>query len=108
MPRKKGTPYKRNTQPAKAPKTVNNFIRQHREAADLTLEDLAAASGVSLSSISAYERGEIDPSIKYLHKLSKALGVPRGMLLDVDPTLDPPLWASVLRATAVTPDGTKK
>ena len=83
---------------------VNNFIRQWREMPrpghpkGWSQGKLADVSGVSLSSISAYERGENDPSMEFLQMLSDALGVPRGMLLDVDPTLDTELWAVYLRA----------
>jgi DNA-binding XRE family transcriptional regulator len=104
MPRKNGQtgPYRRKARKAAAVREPTNFVRQWRERADMTQEDLAADAGVSLSSISAYERGETDPSIDALKKLSNALGVPRGMILDVNPDLDPPLWAVVLKATAPT------
>ena len=101
MPRKRGEtgPYRRHKRPD-TPRTTSNFIREHREALDMTQEDLADESGISLSSISAYERGDVQPSLDALEKLSKALGVPRGVILDVNPNDDPPLWASVLKATS--------
>jgi ribosome-binding protein aMBF1 (putative translation factor) len=92
-------------QTANIPADVGNFIRQWRELPrpaypkGWSQGKLASESGVSLSSISAYERGENDPSIKFLGMISKALGVPRGVLLDVDPTKDPELWDAWLRAS---------
>lgn len=104
MPRKNGQtgPYRRKARRAAAMAEPSNFVRQWRERADMTQEDLAEGAGISLSSVSAYERGETDPSIDALKKLALALGVPRGMILDVNPELDPPLWASVLKATVAT------
>lgn len=57
--------------------------------------------GISVSAISAYERSDDNPSLEALAKLARAIGIPRGMLLDVNPNDDPPLWASVLKAQVV-------
>jgi transcriptional regulator with XRE-family HTH domain len=65
----------------------------------MTQEALAAESGLSLGSISAYELGTNNPSLDALAKLEKALGVPRGMILDVNPVEDQPLWSGYLRAS---------
>lgn len=65
----------------------------------MSQETLAERAGLSLSSISAYERGSTDPSLEALQRLSDALGVPRGMLVDVDPSGEPALWAAFLRAS---------
>lgn len=107
MAGKSGRAYKRDKKKPVAQAPVNNFIRQWRERADMSQEALSEESGVSVASISAYERGTSDPSMEYLQKLAEALDVPRGMLLDVDPTKDAPLWASVLRATLAPPKGRK-
>lgn len=85
--------------PKAAGRPPSNFIRQWRERAEMTQEDLADASGLSVGSISAYELGGADPSIDALKRLAAALGVTPGMLLDVNPEDDPPLWAGFLRAT---------
>lgn len=84
---------------------MTNFIRQWRERPTeenpegISQGKLAELSKLSDGSISNYETGKSDPSIGALQAISKALGVPRGMLLDVDPTKDPELWDSWLRAT---------
>lgn len=50
-------------------------IRDLRKGADLSLERLAEASGVSRSMISLIERGETSPTAAVLNKLADALGV---------------------------------
>jgi transcriptional regulator with XRE-family HTH domain len=98
--RKKG-PYLRAPKAQEKPRDNPNFIRQWREWKGWTQEELAEKSGLSVSSISAYEKeaGGNDPSVEALQKLSASLGVPKGMLLDVSPAEDPPLWAGFLRAS---------
>ncbi|MCJ2052059.1 helix-turn-helix domain-containing protein [Methylobacterium sp. J-070] len=50
-------------------------IRRRRRERDLSLEALAAVSGVSRSMISKIERGEAVPSTAVLSRLAEALGV---------------------------------
>lgn len=50
-------------------------LRRHRKGRDLSLEQLAALSGVSKSMISKIERKESVPSTVILSKLAEALGV---------------------------------
>ena len=51
-------------------------IRRARRDRDMTLEDLAEASGVSLAHISRLESGERQPSLDGLLRLAFGLGVP--------------------------------
>jgi transcriptional regulator with XRE-family HTH domain len=98
---KKG-PYLRRQEHRLRLREKTNFVREWRETKGWTQEELAAESGLSVSSISAYERLTIDgndPSVEALRKLGKALGVPGGMILDIDPTQDPTLWSAFQRAT---------
>lgn len=57
-------------------------IRRARRDRDLTLEDLAEASGVSLAHISRLESGERQPSLDGLLRLAFGLGVPFEELLE--------------------------
>ncbi len=50
-------------------------IRELRKARDLTLGDIAEASGLSLGYISQVERNLANPSIKALHDIARVLGV---------------------------------
>lgn len=51
-------------------------IREVRQKAKLTLNDLASKTGLTASYISQVERGLIDPSISSLRRISAALEVP--------------------------------
>lgn len=49
-------------------------LTQLRLEADLSIEGLAEKSGVSSSTISRLERGQVSPSFLTAHRISKALG----------------------------------
>jgi transcriptional regulator with XRE-family HTH domain len=51
-------------------------IRALRRARAMTLGDLAEASGVSVSHVSAIERGTVNPSLAKIESLAAALAVP--------------------------------
>ncbi len=57
-------------------------IREYRKNRNLTIKELAALSGMSISYISQIERGEIDPSLSSLRKIASVFQVPLYMLLD--------------------------
>ena len=59
-------------------------LRALRRAKGLTLEDLAVASGKSVSFISKIERGQARPSVTTLQELAEALGVPVGWFFETD------------------------
>lgn len=96
--------YRRIVPAARKPKEKTHFLREWRERPTEEFPDgmpqeiLAERAGLSISSVSAYERYVNDPSVDALNKLSGALGVPRGVLLDVDPTGETDLWNAILKA----------
>jgi DNA mismatch endonuclease, patch repair protein len=51
-------------------------LLEARHCAGLTRQELAAASGLHSSTVSAYERGVREPKLPTLIKLARALGVP--------------------------------
>jgi transcriptional regulator with XRE-family HTH domain len=55
--------------------SVGSEIRALRKARGLTLNDLAEVSGVSVSHVSAIERGAVNPSLAKIEQLAKALAV---------------------------------
>lgn len=55
--------------------SVGSEIRQLRKARRMTLKDLHSASGISLSHLSAIERGASKPSIEVLDSIAVALSV---------------------------------
>lgn len=88
-----------------ARRTPQHFLRQWRERETeefpngMSQEELSERSGCSVSAISSYERGASDPSLEAWGKLSAGLGgIPRGMLIDVNPGEEPDLWSAYLRA----------
>jgi transcriptional regulator with XRE-family HTH domain len=70
-------------------------VRGLRAGQDLSLEALAARSGVSRSTISLIERGETSPTAVVLDKLATALGVTLASLFD--PPDGPPPGGPVAR-----------
>lgn len=57
------------------PPRIGPVIQRERKAHKLTLERLAARSGVSKSMLSQIERGEANPSFAVLWSLTRALGI---------------------------------
>jgi transcriptional regulator with XRE-family HTH domain len=56
-------------------------LRALRQAAGLTQEQLAHASGVHMTEVSRIEAGKRDPRISTLLRLARALGAPPSGLL---------------------------
>ncbi len=50
-------------------------IRRHREAQDLTQEELGERAGIDQTYISGIERGIRNPGIKSVARVAKALGL---------------------------------
>ena len=63
---------------------LGNDLRSLRKAQGLTLENLAAASGKSISFISKIERGQARPSITALQDIAEALKVPIGWFFQTE------------------------
>jgi transcriptional regulator with XRE-family HTH domain len=62
----------------KTEETLGANIRRVRKRRGLTIEQVAEASGMSISFISQVERGLISPSVNSLQKISRALGIQIG------------------------------
>ena len=65
-------------------RAVGENIKRIRKSKKLSMERLAAESGVSRSMLGQIERGEANPSVAILGKLAKALKVPAETLLEND------------------------
>ena len=61
-------------------KNLGRIIKQQRLMVPLTLQELAATSGVSPSHLGRVERGERFPSAQILRKIAKPLGFDEGEL----------------------------
>ena len=65
-------------------RAVGENIKRIRKSKKLSMERLAAESGVSRSMLGQIERGEANPSVALLGKLASALKVPAEVLLEND------------------------
>lgn len=80
---------------------VGTQIREARQRAGLTLKDLAAHTGVSISMISAVERGERNVSIDLLKRLTEALDL--SLIMEVEDALQPQDRALMMRIRVLLP-----
>ena len=70
---------------------VGRKVQELRESLQLSVEELAERSGVEVSVILGIEAGELVPSLTPLIRITRALGVRLGTLLDDDENLGPAL-----------------
>lgn len=63
-------------------------VTRLRKEHGLTLEQLAAASGVSRSMLSQIERGQANPTLAVAHRIARAFGLTIGELVD-EPSAQP-------------------
>lgn len=69
--------------------TVGPRLRLLRERADVTLADLSAETGISVSTLSRLESGQRKPTLELLLPLARAYHVQLDELVDAPPTGDP-------------------
>lgn len=83
LPLRRGAPLPGGTDPASEflCQRVTELRQQHR----FTLEQLAAASGVSRSMLSQIERGRANPTLAVTYRIAQAFGISIGELVD-DPS----------------------
>lgn len=62
--------------------TIGKKIKQIRENANLTMADIAEASGIGEQQVEMIESGKIAPSISTLIKMSRRMGIRLGTILD--------------------------
>ena len=68
---------------------LGRLIKQRRTAMQLTLRDLATASGLSSSHLGRIEKGERFPSAYILRRIAKPLGFDEGELFTLAGFLSP-------------------
>ena len=68
---------------------LGKILKQQRITVPLTLQELAAASGVSSSHLGRIERGERFPSARILRKIAKPLGFDEDELFTLAGFLSP-------------------
>ena len=70
---------------------IGRKVRELRESLQLSAEELAERSGAEVDVILGIEAGELVPSLTPLIRITRALGVRLGTLLDDDENLGPAL-----------------
>ncbi len=78
---------------------IGKIISQLREENQISIEELAERSGITVAKIEEIEAGRITPSVGVMIKISRALGARLGTLLDGQESLG----AVVTRADALNP-----
>ena len=73
--------HRRSDRPPLTVHTVGKEIKRLRKLRELTLEQLASASGVSAGLLSQVERGQGNPSFNTLVQVAHALGIPVARLV---------------------------
>jgi transcriptional regulator with XRE-family HTH domain len=68
---------------------VGSRLRALRQRHEITLADLSAQTGVSVSTLSRLESGDRKPTLELLFPLARAYGVSLDELVDAPPTGDP-------------------
>src|ERR1700712_5848138 len=68
---------------------VGPRLRALRQQRNVTLADLSAATGISVSTLSRLESGQRRPNLELLLPLARAYGVPLDELVGAPPTGDP-------------------
>jgi transcriptional regulator with XRE-family HTH domain len=94
----------RNSNSAELAHTIATRIQSLRAQQALTLEDLAAKSGVSRSMISSVERGQTNPTALVLDRLASALGVALTQLLEAVTAKPEPLARAAQQSLWQDPD----
>jgi len=72
-------------------------LRELRKARRMTLSELAQASGVSISHLSAIERGAVNPTLSKISAIASALAVPADWFLAARPGKGPMERSYVVR-----------
>ena len=57
-------------------------VSKHREAANISMVQLASAAGMARAALWRIEHGEVLPSLRTIARISLALGVPVSRLLE--------------------------
>jgi transcriptional regulator with XRE-family HTH domain len=70
-----------------SPDALGREIRRARQAHDLTLEELAARTGLSLRFLSELERGKSGASVGRVMRVLRALGLTLGTERDDEPSI---------------------
>ena len=82
--------------------SVGPRLRAVRRRRDVTLAELATATGISVSTLSRLESGRRRPTLELLLPLARAHGIPIDELVDAPPTGDPRVHLRPVRRNGMT------
>jgi transcriptional regulator with XRE-family HTH domain len=82
--------------------TVGPRLRALRQQREMTLGDLSAATGISVSTLSRLESGQRRPNLELLLPLAQAHKVPLDELIGAPPTGDPRIHAQPFTRNGMT------
>ena len=82
--------------------TVGPRLRALRQRRDMTLADLSAATGISVSTLSRLEAGQRRPNLELLLPLARAHGVPLDELIGAPATDDPRIHSKAFTRDGMT------
>lgn len=80
-----------------AHQSVGNKLRLRRKVKGLSIQDVAGLSGLSAGQLSQVERGVSSPSLRSLHQICAALGMPVGWLFERNEPLEGDIASFVVR-----------
>jgi transcriptional regulator with XRE-family HTH domain len=75
------TSHRTDPEPNARARTFRENLREARNHAGLSQDELAGRADVDRAAISTYEHGRREPDLRTIVKLAHALGVPAGTLL---------------------------
>ncbi|MBK8975526.1 MAG: helix-turn-helix domain-containing protein [Planctomycetes bacterium] len=100
----RGTPAPRDPPAHRDPTDIGANVRRRRLALGLTLDQLAAQSGVSPTMLSEVERSVKNPTVRLAWQIARALGCSLTDLLEDDGQLPPHVIRATERRSLVDPD----
>lgn len=80
-PKAPGAASRRGADAAEPMRSLGNLIRSARKEAGLTLQEVAGATGLSISYLSQIERNLLTPAVGALRRIADVLHVPAGTLV---------------------------
>jgi transcriptional regulator with XRE-family HTH domain len=92
------SPLHQDATPGASSEQLGQLIRETRKARDITLQQLAEATDLSVGYLSEIERGITSPAIMALHDIAVALNVTVGWFFQNDTGIDPAERGLVVRA----------
>ena len=82
--------------------TVGHRLRALRREREMTLVELSAVTGISVSTLSRLESGARRPTLELLLPLARAHGVTLDELIDAPPTVNPRIHLRPIRRNGMT------